>query len=247
MTSREQILREIFFPQHAGSGAPNELELTPSIDQVTELAELLVGAPTEEDLQRFFTRNSGFITGLFGFADSSTLAFFVKPRIGTKYIADFGVMTADQGSSAIHLVELEPSYAELFTQAATPARRYQAAIGQVTDWQTWIEPNKATFLRDLVNVAQTFPLWPARGENGAFRTADPVELARTWDAFGGNDFAAISYTIICGRWANLAPAHRKRLTFLNAQPGRYQTLTYDQVARTAYQRPLTTWDPDFSQ
>jgi hypothetical protein len=211
------------------------------LEELGDLAELLAGDPAEEELQKFLAHHSGFITGLFGYADSSTLAFFAKPRIGAKFVADFAVMVADQGASGISLVEIEPSTERLFTKDLRPARRYQIAIGQITEWREWIEPNQRTFCSDMVARAQSLPEWPSRAENRSFRTMPADRLADSWRTFGGDDFPVISYTIVCGRWANLSAEERKRLMLLNAKGSPFQTLTHDQVARTAFQRPFTDW------
>jgi len=215
--------------------------MAPVIEQLSGLADVLGRDASENDLHEFLVANPGFVLGLFGFADSRTLAFFNKPAIGTRFVADFGVLMADQGASCVGLVEIERASTALFTQQQTPAKSYQTAIGQVTEWRQWIEPNQKTFVSDLVAAARDLPEWPDRSSNGSFRTMPPDRLEQWWRAFGGDTAPSFSYVIACGRWALLSKAERERLTFLNSKANPYQTVTYDQIARRAYRRPLTNW------
>jgi hypothetical protein len=242
MGDHERVLREILFPAFETDRYHHEVELSPTSNELVSFAALLASDdPSEERLQAFLTSHPSFLTAPFGFADSSTLAFITKPRIGTQFVADFLVMQANQGGFVIHLIELEPSSSPLFTEKLTPARRYQAAIGQIQEWQQWIAPNVTTFVRDAVALAKSLKQWPARDDNGSFRvtTADGIDSA--YRAFAGDELPAIDYVIVCGRWAKLTGPQRKRLVMLNRE-NKYRTFTYDQIARSAYVRPLTDWD-----
>jgi hypothetical protein len=239
--ARERVLREIFFPETWSGGPLNDIEFSPSHQALGLFADLIAAEPPEEGLQRFLTEWPGFLMGLCGFADSSELAFLTKPRIGPNFVADFAIIGASQGGAGIQLIEIEPSSERLFTQKLTPAQRYQAAIGQVTEWGEWISRNERTFVSDMIRAAKALPLWPDTAENGSFRRLDPHRLEQSFSAFGGFDMPFISYNVVVGRWSELQREERERLIYLNTKVNKFKTFTYDQVARQAFQRPITHW------
>jgi len=179
--------------------------------------------------------------GLCGYADSSELAFLTKPRIGPNYVADFAIVGANQGGAGLRLIEIEPASSPLFTQKLTPAQRYQSAIGQVTEWGEWIARNERTFVSDVIRLAMSLPMWPNRSANGSFRRCDPYSLEQTFSAFGGFDMPFIDYKVIVGRWSELSSEETDRLIYLNTKAHKFATYTYDQVARQAFERPITHW------
>jgi hypothetical protein len=248
-SDRERALREILYPELAGT-PPQELELSPTWDDLQRFADLLLAEPEEEALQRFLARRPGFLIGEAGMSDSSTLAFITKPAVGTRFVADFAVLHASQGGCTTRLYEIERASARLFTKSLTPARTYQTAIGQVTKWRQWIDANSRTFATDMLELAKSQPKWPLRAANGSFRLRSKRELDGLWQMFGGQQHPFFSYTIVCGRWANLTPEERRTLVHLNGSNNGnwYSTVTYDQVARNAYRRPLISfemeWGPD---
>ena len=146
------------------------LHQAPTYGEVLDFAEILTQSPSEEDLQVFIRDHPRFLLSMDGFADDSVLALLTKPPIGTNYYADFALLRFGQGGCCVHLVELEPADASLFTKKLSPARRYQDAITQVTDWNQWIRPNVSTFVRDLMDRAKLLPKYPERSANGSFRT-----------------------------------------------------------------------------
>jgi hypothetical protein len=179
--------------------------------------------------------------GLFGEGGDSDQAFLTKPPIGTRFCADFAILNTSQGGSLITLVELEPSGEGLFTQQGTPARRLQGALGQIQDWAQWINQHKRTFVRDTVDLAKEMPKFPEVAANSSFRLWDAEHVESSWRTFGGFEDASIAYAIIVGRWSKMSEEHRERLLFLNRQQGKLATIyTFDQVARRAYDRPVTS-------
>jgi hypothetical protein len=239
--ARERVLREIYFPEVQPGAALHAIDFSPDHTAIGEFADLLAGTPSEGDLQRFLANYPAFLIGLTGFADSSEVAFITKPRIGTQYVADFGILHIGQGGAGATLIEIEPSTERLFTSALSPARRYQSAISQVTEWREWIERNRQGFMSDLVRTARALPMWPRRASNGSFRREEADRLEQGVWAFGGYDTPGFSYMIICGRWGKLEKAERDRLVFLNSNVHTFVTYTYDQVARQAMKRPITDY------
>jgi hypothetical protein len=109
---------------------PKQSVLFGSFEDTIALAELLAADSSEEELQRLLTQRPQILLGAFGYAQNTDLAFLTKPPIGTQFKADFGILSFDQGGCTVHLVEIERANAQLFTQADTPARDLQTAMGQ---------------------------------------------------------------------------------------------------------------------
>jgi len=217
------------------------LNQAPTYGEVLDFAEILTQSPSEEDLQVFIRDHPRFLLSMDGFADDSVLALLTKPPIGTNYYADFALLRFGQGGCCVHLVELEPADASLFTKKLSPARRYQDAITQVTDWNQWIRPNLSTFVLDLIDRAKLSPKYPERSANGSFRTRDSSSLEDCWRGFGGFDQPFIKFSIVIGRWARLEEPERKRLVTMNRNDGFFDTFTYDQLVRRGMERPFGHW------
>lgn len=238
--SAEDVLAEII---NLGSSADRSdyrpSVLSPGFTQLKSLAALLASEPAEEALQQYLQGNPHFLMSLFGSSDDGDLALFAKPRVGTSYIADFGLLLYGQGGAGLHLVEIERSSVPLFTSKGTPSRYLQAALGQVDDWHQWSRGIELSFLRETVEAAKKLPLYNAdEDHHRGFRFKSPEQLDEHFRGFGGFDYPSISYSIIIGRWAKLSEAHRKRLVFMNTQrDDRVKVFTYDQLARQALVRP----------
>lgn len=238
VSTKEEVLREIF-DREIGWFRPRDSQRieVPSILQLEEFAELLSEDPAEEQLQRFLARNPQVLTGNFGWGDDSTLAFFTKPPVGTRYNADFSVLHYGQGGCFVHLVEIERSGARLFNQDLGQAADLRRAVKQVEDWHQWITVNRDTFVRDAVEAAKELPPYPERSDGGAYRTREADVIEQSWKAFGGWSDPGIRYHIVIGRWARLNRDEQKRLLFLNRQDNQlFDITTYDQLARRAFDR-----------
>lgn len=207
----------------------------PSDKELFELCELIAVTPSEEQLQCFFEKNVGFMTGMFGTNDNSDIAVLFKPSIGTQYRADFCVLQAFQGGAVAHLIELESSHESLFTKRLTPARRLQSALGQIDDWRQWIERNRVHYARELMRTARELPLYGAyRDGDAGVRFVDADRAEELWSAFGGFEDPSFSYAIVIGRWSQLSREQKDRLVTRNRHNDpNCATYTYEQLARQA--------------
>lgn len=218
------------------------ISTSPNYGDLRAFAEVLSTSSSEEDLQKYLTENPKFVMGMFGWGDESVLAFLTKPQIGTRYRADFAVLQMGQGGCDINLIELEPSSVQLYTQDGNRAMRHNGAWTQVRDWTAWIEANKSTFVREVMETVRNVPAFPERSENGSFRRRGFEEIEQAWRAFGGFEHPSISCTIVIGRWSNLTTEERRNLIVQNKYDGQLaQTITYDQLARSSFERPLRNW------
>src|SRR5262245_39316634 len=96
----EKVLNEIF-GWHSGWAADDirPIKLSPGFPDIKAFAELLASEPSEEALQSFLENRPQIVTGLCGQGDDATLGLLIKPPIGTKFRADFAVLTANQGGA----------------------------------------------------------------------------------------------------------------------------------------------------
>lgn len=238
----ESILTEIF-GRHSGwsDGEERPGKMCPGFPDIVALADLLGQEPGEEPLQQFLADHPALLFGFFGEGGDSDQGFLTKPPVGTNFNADFAILNTSQGGCSITLVEIEPSREPLFTKALMPAKRLQGALGQINDWAQWITSNKRTFVRDTVDLLKRAPQYPEKAPNKSFRLWEPEHVESSWHAFGGFDDAIVKYAIFIGRWSRLNPEERSRLIFTNRGEIAPATIyTYDQIARRAFDRPVTS-------
>lgn len=210
---------------------------SPQASDLFELCNLLAGETPEEDLQKYFERNPGYLTAMYGSNDNADLAVLYKPYVGTQYRADFCVLQAFQGGSTAHLIEIESCHERLFTKALTPARRLQGALGQVENWQSWIETNAQHYSRELIRMAQDLPmLGDAVDTSKGVRFAEREDVETIWRGFGGFEAPSFSYGIVIGRWSKLTPDERRRLIERNRRSEGLSIFTFEQLARQSNYR-----------
>jgi hypothetical protein len=237
------VLSEIFSADTGYARNDSDtLQTTPTYTDLVEFASLIASKPREEELQQFVEQHPKFLMGLYGWGDDSVLAFLTKPAIGNLYKSDFGLLQYGQGGCCVHLVELEPSSEPLYTKAGHRAKRHNSALTQCRDWNSWVNPNKATFVRDLLNAVSKLPLFPDRSLNGSFRRRDYESIDALWRGFGGFEDPAIQCTIIIGRWSQMSSDERRHLITQNRHDDKLaKVITYEQLARTAYERPFRNY------
>jgi hypothetical protein len=243
MLTTNEVLAEIFSADTGyGQTDADVLASCPNYSKLAAFAAVLAVDPKEEALQQFIEAHPELLMGLFGWGDDSVLAFLTKPSVGTKFRADFGVLQYGQGGCCVHLVELEPSNEHLFTKSGNRAQRHNSALTQVRDWNAWIQPNKATFVRDLFETIRELPLFPELSLNGSFRRRDYDSIERSWRGFGGFEDPLIDCTIVIGRWSKMTHAERSHLLTQNRHDNKLaRVITYEQLARSAFERPFRNW------
>lgn len=236
----KSVLCEIFGLESSWiDGFQRRSKMCPGFNDIYDYAKVLSKAKKEEDLQLFLSKNPKFLLGVIGSGGDTDFAFITKPPIGSKYKADFITLKIGQGGGVINFVEIEKIDAKLYTKQGTPSKDLQKAISQVTNWKEWIIKNQITYVPDLIKTAVALPQYPEISPNRSFKLRPKEESEITWKAFGGIEHPHFAYTIIIGRWSKLNEYERERLTFNNSQENTfYNVITYDQLARRAYDRPL---------
>jgi hypothetical protein len=209
----------------------------PGPQELYAFCDLLALSPKEEQLQGFLTEHPGFLMGLFGMNDAGDLAIITKPKVGTKYVADFAIVQVFQGGAVVFLIEIETAHEPLFTGSLSPARRLQRALTQIDEWKEWINPNKLSFCRDVVDHACRLPLYdPQTVSNSGCRFSSAEHIRQMWDAFGGSADPNVQFAILAGRWGLLSREEKNRFMSKFRGWGELSVFTFDQVARQANYR-----------
>ena len=246
----EQILRDIFaVGSDRALAIGNRLRApTPGPNELIDLCEMLATVPNEEALQKFLETHYGFMTGLLGGPDNSDLAVLFKPKIGTRFVADFCVLQAHQGGAVAHMIEIETFHAMLFTKKGNPARRLAGALNQLEDWRIEIDRQPKFYSGELLRMAQSLDEYDEASENSrGVRFASSEKIKRIWDAFGGGEQCFWTYTAILGRWSKLNTKEKTRIVHRN-QSGPVKIHTFEQLARNAnFRLERDDWHNDLDE
>lgn len=245
MTNKQfqEILGEIFDPLLLKGDVPiKKISAAPTFEQIKEYAKLIIKNSGEEKFQKLFANNENILLRGTIESDETILGVIAKPPIGIQNFADFVIISVGQGGAKITLIELENPSDRLFTKKLTPANKLQSAIGQVTDWDIWIEKNSDTFKNDLLDYLKKQPKYPNKSNNGSFIVCSKSQLVKTWNAFGGNEGCHISFLIIIGRFGRLTEEEKQRLYHLNKKNNqRIKFRTFDNYIRKAIDGPKYFW------
>ncbi len=252
----EKVLREIFsVGADRAVGIGRRLRApTPGADELFEFCQLLAEEPPEEDLQLFLQKNVGFVTGLLGGPDNADLAVIFKPKIGTRFVADFCVLQAHQGGAVAHLIEIETCHENLFTREGKPAKRLASALKQVEDWHLEISRAPMHFSAEFIRTAKKLPEYSEQDSTSrGVRFTAPDQIQNIWESFGGRDTPLFSYTAILGRWSKLDDDGKARIISRNRDGGP-KVHTFEQLARNAnfrlerddWHNDLDAWEGQFS-
>ncbi len=149
----QEFLNEIFDPYILSGDVPiNETVFQPSLEQIKKYAELVLKNENEEQFQVFLAQNDNLLIRAALRSEESILGIISKPPIGNNKIADFAIVSVNQGSSRILLVEIENPNDRLFTKKNTPALKLQNALGQVNDWEDYITKHKESFIKSIFEI-----------------------------------------------------------------------------------------------
>ncbi|GAA3974719.1 DUF4263 domain-containing protein [Mucilaginibacter dorajii] len=240
----EQILDEIFNPEILDTAYSKQFDyVSPNLQELQEVAGLIANDGLEEDFQKFFNKHPNFLFRAIPSSGGRNIGYLVKPPICTFFTADYAILTIGQGGCGITLIELERPSDKLFTSKLTPAKKLQGAIGQIDDWNEWLQHNQKTFINTSLELVRRAKKHPEIDESGSFKMDSNSKIDKGWNAFGGFENCYISNLIIIGRWANLSEKERKRLLYYNskAKSNNYQIRTYDQLIRQGWDGPGMFW------
>jgi hypothetical protein len=110
---------------------------------IARFEKLVEGKHREEDYKQFLTENPVLI-------DPLAAEVIPKQRLGIEYITDFVVRRHDR---RYILVEIEKPHDRIFTEGGDFSSRFTHAIGQVLDFQQWVDSNKSYAEKLLPNIS----------------------------------------------------------------------------------------------
>jgi len=239
-----KVLADIFDPSVLTTELPkHELNKPPSLKDIESLASLIAEEKEEESFQQFLSKNPHFLFRLTPSSDDTVLGFLNKPPISNFNIADFGIYIVNQGGCRVFLIEIERPSDKLFTKALTPAKKLQVALGQIHDWNEWLQTNRETFVRSSFKILKESPRFPKKRKNGSFIYCSPEHLEGSWAGFGGDHFCTFEYLILIGRWSKLSEREKNRLVYYNRsyESQNIKIRTYDNFIRKAIEGPRFFW------
>lgn len=187
------------------------------------LRAVLQKAATERPVQRWLEQNPLVLSAsLGGIAYPNKVVSQFK--FGTDFIADFAAIGAYSGAIGVHLVELEPPGAGLFTKKGVAAQRLNGALAQIGAWKTFIAKKCPVVLAELAKVFKKRELVFGRGTEPTDTTGMALHDPRqhvTW-----------YFHIVIGRRDTLTKEDLERKTAYFTQ-AEVDVMTHDRLLETA--------------
>lgn len=120
---------------------PYEVKGGPRTADIAQFADLLDQARDERPLQGFLAKHPSML----GYLSASSYGTFVVPlpRLGSQYVPDFVLVTADSAGIHYTLVELESPRAAMSLRSGELARKAREALQQIESWREWLKDNLA--------------------------------------------------------------------------------------------------------
>lgn len=184
------------------------------------LRACLSRAKSERPLQRWLEQNplvlSASVEGL-AYPNHVVSQF----KFGTDFVADFVAFGAFSGACCVHIIELEPPDAPLFTKAGVPAKRLNRALAQIAAWKAFVEKHREPVLRELAKVLKKRDLvWGKNASEPTDTTGMPLYDPDQWLIW--------EYHVVIGRRADLSKSDlgKKAAYFTQAK---VDVMTYDRL------------------
>jgi hypothetical protein len=156
-----------------------------------------------------------------GFANKVAAEF----RFGSDYRADFVALGPFSGGFSIHLIELKPPDAQLFTRSGRPAKGLNEAISQVDSWRIFIDKHRDSVLHELSKHFQHHEL--IRG----FNNYEPTDNCG-WALYHPRACLQWYYHVVIGRRRRLSEEELERKASFLKHHG-IHAMTYDRLLDAA--------------
>ncbi len=146
---------------------------------------------------------------------------------GSKYKADYVVVTCYSGAWEVHIIELEPSDDSVITKAGVPSQRLNGAIAQLNDWKEYIEQYSAHFRKDLSD-------WCIKKDLLGDCKSVRIPVNGTGHYLKAPDtFIYMNYYIIIGNRNIVDDEKRRRINQINNADYRTKIFTYNRLVDVA--------------
>lgn len=148
-------------------------------------------------------------------------------KLGTQYIADYVIVSANSGQWYVTLIEVQSHKAKLFTKDGKMSKDLNEAHAQITEWKTWVDEHNDDF-RDRVSALVKNQ--PAFCSNANIHSSAEGEIRDK------KTIVTPKYKILIGRRSELTQdlnARRSRL--VSAED---EIVTFDRLLNYAQQNDL---------
>ena len=165
-----------------------------------ELNDALTNARNEHDIDVYLKQNLDLISVLNEQSWNCVLPQAEFP-IGTKYRADFIILSACSGYWNCVLIEMQSPHDIIYNKSNEQSRGLREALRQIQDWKMYIQTNEPAFREQLATLAADKPAFCS---NADIHTHASTELR---DPKTVVDY---KYKILIGRRAFLNPDNNRR-------------------------------------
>lgn len=168
---------------------------------MTSFQQLLASNPDEPTIQSYLETHPQSLVATKHILDNVVVR---KLPLGRDLVTDLSFVEPQSGRTYLHMVEIESSKKEIFTEKDQFREEFNHALQQVTDWMHWVERNREA-VKDLLEPLRAptnaaIGMYTARGHLlfgrrtdlsnvrrkerwAAIKTANPLITIRTYDGF----------------------------------------------------------------
>jgi len=122
-----------------------------------ELLKALEESENEREIGRYLKNNIHLVKNTLNVWSWNCVICKPELKIGTKYIADFIVLSANSGCWNCVLIEMQSHKDRIFLKDGTASKGLREAQKQVQEWQMWIESHDIEFREYLAELAKGEP------------------------------------------------------------------------------------------
>lgn len=119
--------------------------------------KVLEESKNEREIGRYLKENIHLVRNTLNVWSWNCVICKPEFKIGTKYIADFVVLSANSGHWNCVLIEMQSHKDRIFLKDGTASKGLREAQKQVQEWKIWIESHNAEFREYLAELVKGEP------------------------------------------------------------------------------------------
>ncbi len=181
-----------------------------------QLTEQLSHCKNESELSRFLKRNIVLIRNTLNVHAWNCVVCQPEFRLGTKYRADFLILSADSGCWHAVFVEMQSHHDRIYNKDGSMTRQLNEAQRQIQEWKMWIEEHPAEFRNSISELVADEPAQCSRVDIHRNAGAEIRDL---------KTFISTEFKILIGRRESLDQEMNKRRSMM----GEVDIVTFDRL------------------
>lgn len=185
-----------------------------------EILNALEQSKNEREIGRYLKDNIHLVRNTLNVWSWNCVICKPEFKIGTKYVADFIVLSANSGCWNCVLIEMQSHRDRIFLKDGTASKGLREAHKQVQEWKMWIESHNTEFREYLAELAKGEP---AQCSNAMRHTRAETELRDTKTAI------FYLYKILIGRREFLDEEGNQRRNYFDG----IEIVTFDRLVDNA--------------